>query len=358
MADISDGKFISAKEMQSFVNEMSKMYTKSMDEAFHVSISKLANLESQMEDERERRQKRNLETILEMQQKGLLKNGEEAAKYYAKLEQENRIADQKAKLEALKELSAVEEKKRKKEEERLKKQVETQKKLNSDDPKQKREGRKEQREEIFLEGLKSAFSNLTEAFEDPNKHVGEVLTKNVTETMKHVGKALEEGLNKINDSISKYAQYQTAINTRLQGASNFSTITNNLKDVAFSPLVKAEDLYANLNSLVGEGIVTNVEQRAFFMTIKDAIATTFDVNADYLKRMVKVQQEDSTAARLGMESYLTRWLNEYVQNTEYLTATFDQVASSLFEASALLKQSVGSGASEEFEFVVQKWLVL
>lgn len=129
-----------------------------------------------------------------------------------------------------------------------------------------------------------------------------------------------------------------------------------LSKIAFSPLISAEDLYSNLSSLVSQGIVSNVEQRAFFATVKDGIAETFDVTNASMLRMIRLQQNDSTAARLGLEAYLNRFLNVYVENTEYLTNTFDSVADSLFEASALLGQAGKTNASLEFEYVVQKWL--
>jgi len=174
-----------------------------------------------------------------------------------------------------------------------------------------------------------------------------------------MGKAITDGLNAINTAISSYAKYQTSINARLQGSQGdavniFGNLVSKLDDVAFSPLISAADLYSNLNNLVGQGIVTNVEQRAFFETIKGGIATTFDVNSESLSRIIRLQRVDSTAARLGMESYLTRFLNTYVENTEYLQSTFDNVASSLFEASAALGGISGADASVQFEYVVQK----
>ena len=92
--------------------------------------------------------------------------------------------------------------------------------------------------------------------------------------------------------------------------------------------------------MVQSGVAQNVSQRAFFQTVKSGIAETFDATESYMKRIIRIQQNDSTAARLGMEAYLTRWLNAYVENTEYLTTTFDNVASSLLEASAV----IGAGA--------------
>ena len=173
---------------------------------------------------------------------------------------------------------------------------------------------------------------------------------------KNLSRLADNMTNAVNQAISTYTGYQTAINARLQGisdsANRFSEIEDTLKTVSYSPLIKTQELYDNLSQLVAEGIAQNVEQRAFLQTVKEGIATTFDANNSALKRIIRLQQRDSTAARLGLEAYLTSYMNELVQNTEYLQSTFDSVAESLIEASSLMSMQ----QSTEFEYVVQKWL--
>lgn len=180
----------------------------------------------------------------------------------------------------------------------------------------------------------------------------------LAKTMKTVGKAIKDAANQINSAIEAYSKAQIFVNARLQGSTvgSFSKVTKELSEVAFSPLIKTEDLYENVKSLVQSGVAQNVSQRAFFQTVKSGIAETFDATESYMKRIIRIQQNDSTAARLGMEAYLTRWLNAYVENTEYLTTTFDSVANSLLEASAVIGAGGKAGASLEFEAVVQNWL--
>ena len=180
----------------------------------------------------------------------------------------------------------------------------------------------------------------------------------LAKTMKNVGKAIKDAANQINSAIEAYSKAQISVNARLQGSTvgSFSKVTKELSEVAFSPLIKTEDLYENVKSLVQSGVAQNVSQRAFFQTVKSGIAETFDATESYMKRIIRIQQNDSTAARLGMEAYLTRWLNAYVENTEYLTTTFDSVANSLLEASAVIGAGGKAGASLEFEAVVQNWL--
>lgn len=211
----------------------------------------------------------------------------------------------------------------------------------------------------FGDLFKEQFKDLIEAIEDPKDHAEKTMEQNLINTMKGVGAAIQEGLNAINNSISSYAKYQTGINSRLQGVSSYSQIVKTLDKVAYSPLLSAESLYENVATLVGQGLVTNVEQRAMFETVKEGIAQTFDVTSDSLKRIIRVQQTDSTAARLGMEAYLTKFLNVYVENTEYLQSTFDTVSASLLEASSLMylaNKAGGAAQSAELEYIVQKWL--
>lgn len=254
-------------------------------------------------------------------------------------------------------IKAAELKKKNLEEERKQKEKELKKEAEYINA--RKELSKEETNEKIKESLKSQFQELYKQLYDENgnkRMAGDVAKQtaidSMIKTLQGVGKAIDEGLNRINSAISTYAGYQTEINARLQGVGSFNKSIDTLSDVAYSPLVKTEELYANLSNLVGEGISSNVEQKAFLQTIKKGIATTFDVNTQALKEIIRIQQFDSTASRLGMEAYLTRFLNEFAQNTEYLSTTFDSVTESLLQASSLM---TGQEATE-FEYIVQKWL--
>lgn len=218
--------------------------------------------------------------------------------------------------------------------------------------KEKRAEEKEKNQQKFVDNLFGIVRDEETGLKDMKKTIGGTLSEDLKKTLAGVGKAITESLNQINTAISSYASYQTEINARLQGVGDFGKSVETLSDVAFSPLIKSEELYANLSELVSEGIASNVEQKAFLQTVKKGIATTFDVNNATLKQIVRMQQFDSTAARLGMEAYLTRFLNEFVQNTEYLTTTFDNVTASLLQATS----TMGGQEATEFEYQVQKWL--
>ena len=213
---------------------------------------------------------------------------------------------------------------------------------------EKREAREELLEASKLQwGGAGGWGNWKDQMAASMEKVGENFGKSI-------GKAFADISNKINSAMDTYAKYQSSIDARIQGSGKtFTQLQGKLKGaVGASPYLKTETMLNNLQSLVETGIVTNIEQRAFLQTIKDKVAQTFDAANGSLLRIVRLQQNDSTAARMGMEAYLTRFLNTMVENTEYLNQTFDSVQEALLEASSIMN----TAASTEFEYVVQKWL--
>ena len=122
--------------------------------------------------------------------------------------------------------------------------------------------------------------------------------------------------------------------------------------VGVSPYIKQSDIVNKVKELINSGIAFDVEQRAFLATISDKIATTFDANDSTLRRLIRLQQQDSTAARLGMESAMNAFLNNMYENTEYLGSISSNVRGQLEEAQALMSTE----QAVELEFQVQKWL--
>lgn len=198
-----------------------------------------------------------------------------------------------------------------------------------------------------IESIKGLFSNITNEVETS-------FMNNIDKTFSKLVSRLTAG---IDSTISSYAQMQGSVNARLQGSREnllgFTGLEKGLTlAVGIQPYIKTETLLKNLSDLVDKGISYNVDQRAFLATIAEDIATTFDVATESLLRIVRLQQSDSTAARLGTEAYLTRFLNSMFENTEYLNNQYDAVASALLEASSQMinEQSIA------FEYTVQKWL--
>jgi len=202
-------------------------------------------------------------------------------------------------------------------------------------------------------GLSDAFHDKDGAF-----NIGTGLT---TVTNAALG-AMADYAKQLNSQIQSVASYKTSIDTRLQGlnskyannrGSYWDKMSKDFTGIAgVSPFVTQSKIAENVKSMVGRGIAFNVEQRAFLQSIKDKIADTFDATNTSLLRLVRIQQQDSTAARLGMESALTSFLNNMYETTEYMTDAMQSIKSSLLEAEALM----GTKSAAAFEYQVQKWM--
>jgi hypothetical protein len=173
--------------------------------------------------------------------------------------------------------------------------------------------------------------------------------------------ALSTLIQKLDSTIDEIGGYKGPIDTRLQGSksiqqsggSYWDQIVKDMTAVgAINPYFKQNDFANNIKTLVESGIAFDLEQRAFLMTIKDKIATTFNVADASLLKLVRIQQQDTTAGRLGMEAALNSFLNSMYESTEYLNGVADSVRSSLYEMEALME---GTKAAE-VEFQVQKWM--
>lgn len=177
------------------------------------------------------------------------------------------------------------------------------------------------------------------------------LAQGAINAVKNTTKALNTG---IENYLGTYSQYMTGIETRLQGASkSYSSITRMLnRNIGSSQYVSQGKVLQNLSTLVSQGIVYNVEQRAFLQTVSEKIATTFDAFDSNLTRLIKLQQADSTAARLGMESTLNKFFNTTYQDSSYLNQLSDNVAGAIIEANSQLSRD----ESLRFEYTIQKWL--
>lgn len=177
-------------------------------------------------------------------------------------------------------------------------------------------------------------------------------------------KRLQDNLNNLvngikellNSYITEYSSYQAKVNARLQGSGqtwNLGGIGDSLKNaVGTNPYIKLSKLLENASVAVEKGIAYNIEQRAFLETISSSIAETFDAFDASLLRLIRLQQNDSTAARLGLEASLTQLFNSYFSDSSYLSDAFDSVSQSLTDAIA----QMGTEEGLSFEYIVQKWL--
>ena len=181
------------------------------------------------------------------------------------------------------------------------------------------------------------------------------------ETASYVTNQLVNGLKSMFEStIQTYGSYQTKINTRLQGSFKtwngdfFGTgIETKLKNlVGINPYVKLQSVMDNVVRATEAGIANNIEQRAFLETVKDGIATTFDAFNSNLLRVVRLQQFDTTGARLGLEAGITNFLNSAFKDSSYLNSAFDTVSQNIIEMTSQVSAKEGIA----IEYAIQKWL--
>ncbi len=178
--------------------------------------------------------------------------------------------------------------------------------------------------------------------------------------------SMEVAMGKLQEAISgayKHAteqaetilnDYMGVIDGRMQGSDKSfkkmsDTITSKL---ATSPFVKSTQVLEKLKEASELGLSYNTEQRAFLAEVSEKIANTFDAFDSNLLRIIRLQQADTTATRLGMEASLTKLFNGMFQDSSYLKNLSDSISSALIDANSQLNHE----ASAEFEFVVQKWL--
>lgn len=166
------------------------------------------------------------------------------------------------------------------------------------------------------------------------------------------------GMDKIYSQVSQaaktYSGYVDKISTRLFGANeNFASISKTISQAfGASPFFKMQSVFEKVEQAVSKGISYNIEERASMAVLSEKIADTFQAFNDNLLRLVRIQQEDSTRARLGMENLLTEFLNQTYHDTSYLDSLSKSVSANLFEASSLRSTEKAT----ELEYVIQKYL--
>ena len=178
--------------------------------------------------------------------------------------------------------------------------------------------------------------------------------------------SIETALNEFADAISSaynnaYKQAenivtssQSRVNAALQGSDkNFQDMMDLVTDnLSLSPLVKMEDVISSIKEASDKGIVYNIEQRSFLNTVAEKIAHTFDAFDSNLLRLIRLQQADTTAARLGMEASLTKLFNSTFNDSSYLNDMYDTVSQAIIDANSQMSRD----ESAAFEYTLQKWM--
>lgn len=234
------------------------------------------------------------------------------------------------------------------------------KKTYRDNKKQQKKDAKQQKKDT-REALKEEGASFKEIIASGTASTGQKLASTVaTGAVKQVNKLLTSLKDLFNSTIETYGNYQAKINTRLQGSGKTwegrgsdKGIEATIKDaIGVTPYVKLQSVMDNVVTATENGIAYNVEQRAFLQTVSENIASTFNAFDSNLLRLIRLQQADSTAARLGTEAALTDLYNSLYKDSSYLNDEYDTVSANLIEATSQMSDD----AAVSFEYVVQKWL--
>ncbi len=207
------------------------------------------------------------------------------------------------------------------------------------------------------EDIAAALKELDDARAERDQKVAEANAAAMSLAMSKVSKAITESMNKAMDEAESIIKdYTGSVSSRLQGSDKtFNDILDKVTTtLSINPYIQSKEMLKSVKTLTDSGVAYNLEQRAFLGTISDKIASTFDAFDSNLARLIRLQQADTTAARLGMEAALTKFLNSKYQDSSYLTkgGIGDQVAAKLIDAQATMTRDEGAA----FEFTVQKWL--
>ena len=154
--------------------------------------------------------------------------------------------------------------------------------------------------------------------------------------------------------MNSFLETQSAMAYNLNGTSrSLEGITDNLgKALGGTGLVKQQEVYKNLQNLVNEGILYNVEQRAFLQTISDDLNMVFDASNGSLTRLINLQRVDLSSNRMAIEASLKEFLNQNFETSQYIKDGFANVSNALLEAQSIM--NVQSGIN--LEAVVQQWM--
>lgn len=209
-----------------------------------------------------------------------------------------------------------------------------------------------------FDNIKDTFMAGADMFAGAFDNLGDQLKTELVDNIdvyagKAASKLLQAGTEAINSSMTLLTGTQSKIAARLQSSGESFTKLNMTMQMqlAASPFVKYTDMLGKVEELVDKGVAYNVDQRAFLASISDKIASTFDAFDANLLKIIRIQQEDSTKQRLGMEASLTKFLNKNYQDTSYLSGAHDSVTEALTASIVQL----GTARGAEFEYQVQKW---
>lgn len=208
---------------------------------------------------------------------------------------------------------------------------------------------------ILSKGLNNIFDKIGfSGAGDPTLMAAQAMMEVGTFITGKLDELFKDLIGKVDDVVNRFVESQEKNTYALLGTGiKLSDITDNLQEsLALSQLIKQEDVYKNVGNLIQEGIVYNVEQRAFLQTMADDLGAVFDAKNGSLTRLVNLQRLDISSNRLAMERSLKELLNANYENSQYIKTSFERVSDSLLEAQSLMSAQSGI----QVESIIQKWL--
>lgn len=208
---------------------------------------------------------------------------------------------------------------------------------------------KEAEEAIHKQRL-AMLADETKSYKEKMQAAVEEVGSKISSTLSTAGSTITK---EIDNRLNEYIDKQTSIVAHLTGSNDsLDNVTSALTKLSGSGLVQQTAVYSNLSNLVKQGIVSNVEQKAFLQTLADDIDATFSASDGTLVRLINLQKEDLSANRLAIEYSLQEFLNQNYETSTYIQDAFQNVSKSLIEMQSLMTSSTAI----KTEAVIQSYL--
>ena len=176
------------------------------------------------------------------------------------------------------------------------------------------------------------------------------------QAIKFINGSIRKFVGQLDGGIEVYTRDVGRYNARMTGAGLTSTFLAASKmistNLGLTGVASQKETVENLKKLADLGVAYNIEQRAFLQSIAEDIAGTFDAFDSNLLRIIRLQQADTTASRLGMKADMVQMFNQLYQDTSYMNNTYENVMANLIDSTSQMTRN----QSIEFEYNVQKWL--
>ena len=150
--------------------------------------------------------------------------------------------------------------------------------------------------------------------------------------------------------LSQYSNSQQKLAFNLIGSGmSYDTVQAALKTLSTSTIIKQNEVYNKLTNLVSQGITVNVAQRAFLQQTAEQVGWNFDMTSSTLNRLIQIQNNDITEARIAQMAGLNKFLEQNYQNSQYIQQGFSKVSDALFEMQSMMSSSMAMATEKTIQ---------